>query len=551
MHKLGKIICCAVLCVPLIAAIVIGVTSGNKSNSGLPNKNNNYETDTLVKVKIHSEDGTLISEYDSPDVLQDYFSAVNNGMEITEYQPIGDEVTTTFIVNLVGSSSEAVYTFVMSSDNIANCIYKDIDEKIYSINSEDAKNLLMRDEFATAHKYEGVVNLQLSYTKDSELLNQYVSADTYNWNYTRLDGEIITKVDSEHDAEIPTVTVPKSTSFDIFFDSEVNPETVNVTVTNGSEVIYSGEPGALSTYFNFNSDTLLGVNVDAKWHESDESDYYGEVNYVFNILYDVPSVFTLVDKSLAAGEFTVIKVSDGIATSEIIKAQSEIMPGVTDSFVFNGSRYIYIPIKPGTAPGTYTITLEEFAGTSTVEFTVKAKTFAVLDNLLVSPEIAELSTSANVTEYTDLLEKFRHFYSSEQLWKDKFMMPVDSGKVVCAFGDTMNIPANIKTSDGMYISGVSGSSVRAANDGKVVFAGQTKYSGNTVIIDHGLGVLSYYFNLGGTGCAEGDIVTKGSAIGTVGSSGYTPYSDTVLYANSVGGCFINPDTQLKYGIYFG
>ena len=114
------------------------------------------------------------------------------------------------------------------------------------------------------------------------------------------------------------------------------------------------------------------------------------------------------------------------------------------------------------------------------------------------------------------------------LWKDKFVMPVDNGKIVCAFGDTMNIPANTKTSEGMYITGVSGSSVRASNDGTVLFAGTTNYTGNTVIIDHGLGVLSYYFNLGGISCSEGDKVIKSGVIGTVGTSGYTPYTDTVF-----------------------
>ena len=550
MHRLGKIICCAVLCVPLIAAVIIGVTNKNKivhNNDIVATPDNDY----LVKVKIFSENGDLISEYDSPEVLQDYFSVINSRSEISEYKTLEDELTTTFLVNLVGTASEDVYTFIMSADNIANCVYKDIDEKIYSIDPEDAKNLLKREEFATAHRYENVPSFRISYTKDSEILNQYVSPDTYMWSYVRLDGEIVSKSDSTADEAVTTVTVTNNTPFDLFFDSDVSPESINVSVTKGSETVYSGEPGALAAYLAFNSDTILNVKVDAKWHESESSKYYGEVHYNFNLLYDVPSKFVLADKGLAAGEFTVIKVSDGIITSEIIKAQSDIMPGVTESFVYNGNRYIYVPIKSTVAPGTYPITLDEFAGKSSVEFVVKQKTFNTHSGLLITPDVAELSTSANITEYSELLDKFKHLYSSEMLWKDKFVMPVDNGKIVCAFGDTMNIPANTKTSEGLYISGVSGSSVRASNDGTVLFAGTTNYTGNTVIIDHGLGVLSYYFNLGGISCSEGDKVTKSGVIGSVGTSGYTPYTDTVFYANSVGGCFINPKTQLDYGINFG
>ncbi len=549
MQKIGRIICCVVLCVPLIIAIVIGITSGNTLSSGSTLKSNNGNENRFVKVRIQTEDGTLINEYDSKDVLEEYFNVINNGSVITDY--LMDDSSTTFKVTLIGTQSDDAYTFIMSSEKIGNCVYKDIDEKIYSISSEDAKSLLMRDEFTAANKYAGVVDLKLSYSKGTEIYNQNVSADVYNWNYTRLDGEIMTKVDSEASTEIQTVTVPKNTSFEISFNSDVAPETVNIVVTNGTETVYTGEPGALSTYLSFTSDTLLSVSVDAKWHESEKSVYYGEVKYNFNLLYDVPSTFVLADKSLAAGEFTVIKVSEGIATNEIIKAESEIMIGVTESFLHNGSRYIYVPIKPNIEPGRYKIKLTEFSGTSTVDFTVRAKTFKTYDNLLVTPNIAELATSVNITEYNNLLEQFKHSYSAERLWKDKFIMPVENGTVVCSFGDTLNIPANVKISEGMYISSTAGASVRAANDGVILFAGETKYSGQTVIIDHGLGVLSYYFNLGGVGCTQGDKVTKGSTIGTVGTSGFTPFTNTILYANSVGGCFINPKTQLDYGIYFG
>ena len=70
MHKIGKIICCAVLCVPLIAAIVIGIT-GFEDNKQIKNPSVSADNDYLVKVKIHKEDGNLIREYDDPEVLQD------------------------------------------------------------------------------------------------------------------------------------------------------------------------------------------------------------------------------------------------------------------------------------------------------------------------------------------------------------------------------------------------------------------------------------------------------------------------------------------------
>lgn len=551
MQKIGKIICCSVLCIPLIAIIIIAAISGGKNSPNSEKGNNSYVNDSLKKVRILGEDGTLIREYEDNEILELYWNVINNGTEITNYQLVGDEIATSFVVNYVGGVSEDSYTFIMSSDNDANCVYKDINEKIYSIFPDDAKNLLLRDEFSDANKYAKVVDLKLSYTIDSENINQNVAADTYNWSYMRLDGEIATKADNEAAAEPVIVSVPKKAAFDLSFDTETLPETVNVVVSKGTENIYTGEPGALSAYLSFATDTLLDVSVQAKWHESDASNCYGDVNYNFRILYDVPSKFTIADKRLAAGEFTVIKVTSGISTNEVINAQADFMENATESFVYDGVKYIFVPIKPDAAPGNYTIKLREFAGESSVNFQVRQKTFATHDNLLVTPEVATLSTETNIKEHNDFIREVSHNNSSEKLWKDKFILPVANGNTVCSFGDTMKIPGNVKISDGMYISGAAGASVRAANEGVVVFAGETKYGGNTVIIDHGLGVVSYYFNLGGISCSEGDKVTKSSVVGTLGTSGYTPYSNTVLYCNSVGGCFVNPKTQLDYGINFG
>ena len=548
MNKIGRIICCAVLCVPLVVAIVIGIMSGADSSNYRPDQTTN-NVNRFVKVRIQAEDGTLINEYESEDVLTDYFNAINGRDEITDY--LVDDSSTTFLVTLVGTQSDVTYKFIMSSEKIGNCVYKDIDERIYAFPSDVAKELLMRDEFASANKYEGVVNLKMSYSRDSEIFNQLIAADVYSWKYTRLDGEIITKVNDEESSELETIVLPQNTIFDLSFDSEIAPDTVDVTVTDGAETIYKGEPGALPTYLTFTKDTLINVSVDAKWLESDKSVYYGDVKYNFNIMYDFPSQFKLVDTKLSAGEFTVINVIDGIPTSGVVKAESEILSGAMESFVHNGVRRIYIPIKPNVAPGVYQIKLTEFSGVSTIDFTVTPKSFSTHENVLVSPDVAELATSVNVAEFEDVLGQYRSTNTPEQYWKDKFILPVENGTVVCSFGDTLNIPANTKVSDGMYITGAEGGAVRAANDGTILYVGETKYSGHTVIIDHGLGILSYYFNLGGTSCTQGDRITKGSTIGTIGTSGYTPFSNTVTYCNSVGGSFINPKTQIDYSINLG
>jgi murein DD-endopeptidase MepM/ murein hydrolase activator NlpD len=53
----------------------------------------------------------------------------------------------------------------------------------------------------------------------------------------------------------------------------------------------------------------------------------------------------------------------------------------------------------------------------------------------------------------------------------------------------------------------------------VVLAEELYFSGNTVIIDHGLGIYSLYGHLSATDVAEGDAVKAGMVIGKVGATG--------------------------------
>jgi murein DD-endopeptidase MepM/ murein hydrolase activator NlpD len=64
-----------------------------------------------------------------------------------------------------------------------------------------------------------------------------------------------------------------------------------------------------------------------------------------------------------------------------------------------------------------------------------------------------------------------------------------------------------------------GDPIKAVNAGRVVLASSLYLSGNTVIIDHGLGVFSYYCHLSKLLVHRGDRVRKGDVIGKCGTTG--------------------------------
>jgi murein DD-endopeptidase MepM/ murein hydrolase activator NlpD len=79
----------------------------------------------------------------------------------------------------------------------------------------------------------------------------------------------------------------------------------------------------------------------------------------------------------------------------------------------------------------------------------------------------------------------------------------------------------------------------AANSGVVAFAGPLGIYGNTVILDHGLGVFSLYGHLSEVTVKEGEAVTRGQPMGRTGDTGLAG-GDHLHFSMLVGGLFVDP-----------
>ncbi len=64
-----------------------------------------------------------------------------------------------------------------------------------------------------------------------------------------------------------------------------------------------------------------------------------------------------------------------------------------------------------------------------------------------------------------------------------------------------------------------GSKIRAINSGKVVFIDNQLFTGRSIYIDHGMGIVSMYFHLSKSLVHKGEYVKKGQIIGLSGATG--------------------------------
>ena len=88
---------------------------------------------------------------------------------------------------------------------------------------------------------------------------------------------------------------------------------------------------------------------------------------------------------------------------------------------------------------------------------------------------------------------------------------------------------------GMDIAAPAGTAVVAAGAGQVADTGDYLFSGRTVILDHGYGLLSLYAHLNSIGASTGQAVDAGASIGEVGTTGRVtgPHLHFAVYLNAV------------------
>lgn len=108
-------------------------------------------------------------------------------------------------------------------------------------------------------------------------------------------------------------------------------------------------------------------------------------------------------------------------------------------------------------------------------------------------------------------------------WDGAFAQ-LSNSKVEANFADARTYTLNGETVDtalhlGYDLSVTKQYPVEAANAGTVVFIGDLGIYGNTVILDHGLGLFTLYSHLSSIDAKVGDAVTKRQIIGKTGETG--------------------------------
>ena len=187
----------------------------------------------------------------------------------------------------------------------------------------------------------------------------------------------------------------------------------------------------------------------------------------------------------------------------------------------DGERWVaVVGIPLDTKPGRLELVVGHGSKASRIGFDVAAKQYDV-QKLKVAPGQVDLSKE-NLErvekERTKIRAALRRFSDSPPATLQ--LQPPVPGERSSSYGLRRffnDQPRSPHT--GMDIAAPAGTPIRAPAEGTVADVGDYFFNGNTVILDHGMGLVTMYCHLSRTDVKPGAAVAAGDTIGAVGATG--------------------------------
>ena len=222
------------------------------------------------------------------------------------------------------------------------------------------------------------------------------------------------------------------------------------------------------------------------------------------------------------GDVVVLTVSAAHDLSAVrVRAFTREFPGFpVDAHTWR----VLVGIDLETAPRAYSLEVEATeAGPiahATHHIVVTARQFRTrkltVDEAFVNPPPEALERIARET--AELNNLWDHS-STSKLWTGPFVRPVPD-PANSAFGTRSILNGQPRSPhSGADFNSATGTPIKSPSAGRVVLAGDRYYTGNTVMIDHGLGLLSLFAHLSEIEVKVGDMVNAGDIVGKVGATG--------------------------------
>ncbi len=206
----------------------------------------------------------------------------------------------------------------------------------------------------------------------------------------------------------------------------------------------------------------------------------------------------------------------------------------------HGHWHAIVGIALATEPGQHSLTMSTGEKTSTIEFQVKAfkyeeQRIVIKDKRKVNPAPLDMERINKENKRIREVKAYRY----KTLLPDTFQLPLE-GILTSPFGlrrffnDQPRRPHG-----GIDIAADTGTPIYAPATGLVVDTGNYFFNGNTVFLEHGLGLQTFYAHMDKIHVKPGDKVNAGDLIGEIGATGRVT-GPHLHWSVGLNGTWVNP-----------
>jgi len=491
---------------------------------------------------------TLTDQLGNKSVVSDrnsfalYVDAVNSARPVNR-NFVSDDLKTYGLNFTLRNGEKHRYRLYVDRNFQNKCIYFETESGLLKADSAYFERILSDPVFDTLYEYNRPPRVYLTLDGFSRMILPSV----YEWQVIKADGKFHpVKTDYLKGADSYSLNIGQDSVLNC--DFETRPDSFYLFIyKDGALVTSTDSPEDITRMLN--EDGLYNCIIQLEWEQKEGREFYGNAIYEFVLNADYPPGIEISAGETDPGELLVIKASNIQPDEEItVETEFDIKPNV---FREGNTAVVLLPVSYYYEENR-SYSVKASAGNLVKKFSVfiKPKEF-IVQNLKIDPQVAASTRNEKSSEeIREKLYPLKPVSDPVRYWEGEFIMPVEGGRVSPAdFGKRryVNSSPTSYRHNGLDIGQDEGTPVMATNNGRVLIADYLIETGNTVVIEHGYGLKSWYYHMKDLNVKTGDMVKKGDVIGTVGSTGFST-GPHLHFSFTVNDVWINPITVIEQGI---
>ncbi len=473
--------------------------------------------------------GRVFSSDNNPDLLATLLRITKKAKQ-SPYLGYSVDINRYYTAQFDGPVGKVNYKFYFSDDP-QSCYFESASGKYYYSNESGCTEFLRSDYSEGAYALSALPKLSINSVD--------IFPTSVKWEYKKTDGTYSASTQTPQLGGGENVGSLRANFVPGF---SVQPDTISVVLSDkdGAE-FYSGDISGVQELQIPSSGFEFSISMKAVWEKNEKNNCAGECLYSFSTLLTPSAIFSVNKTSILRGEFIILSCDNpSVDTSKISVSDDADLNYIPRFFTNGGKLSALIPIPLTTTCKNVKFTVNAYGGTSSFNISVSDRNLSQGSCGMMSKETLDkigMIDDPYAGLYAKLKTKIESNTSYSRVYAiDSYESPYNHKDVTkrAVFGQKYKFNSGSGDKDvhiaydNIYVGNYS-IPVTAVADGKVVYVGSDEYTGGLVIVDHGMGLLSWYWNLSTTSVtvSVGKTITKGTKIGNNGGGGLTEtYNNT-------------------------